>query len=238
MRGADNLLLIAARQPVPGQVKTRLGAAIGMETAAILYAAFVRDLAVRFTPKDQEPARRTYDLAWAYTPAECDFPRLLAEIRGEPAPDHVRFVAQSGEDWGQRQTNLLRWGSTEGYTRTVLIASDSPQLPPDLPATVFAALHNHDVAIGRVHDGGYYLIGLRGFHDVLSEVPMSTESAAGALAQRALALNLSLAELPETFDIDVENDLSLLAAALAPHGADCPATWAALRKLGLVDSQV
>jgi len=118
------------------------------------------------------------------------------------------------------------------------MASDSPQLPPDLPLTAFAALRDHDVALGRVHDGGYYLIGLRAFHDVLSGVPMSTESAAGALAQRALALNLSLAELPETFDIDVVNDLSLLAAALAPHGADCPATWAALRKLGLVDAQL
>ncbi len=108
MRGADNLLLIAVRQPVPGQVKTRLGAAIGMETAAILYAAFVRDLVVRFTPNETEPARRTYELAWAYTPAECDFPRLLAAIQGEQSPRHVRYVAQSSEDWGQRQTNLLR----------------------------------------------------------------------------------------------------------------------------------
>jgi glycosyltransferase A (GT-A) superfamily protein (DUF2064 family) len=43
-------LLIAAREPVPGTTKTRLGAAIGMARAATLYAAFLVDLAARFTP--------------------------------------------------------------------------------------------------------------------------------------------------------------------------------------------
>ncbi|MDQ3043528.1 MAG: glycosyltransferase [Chloroflexota bacterium] len=236
MRGADNLLMIAARQPIPGQVKTRLGAAIGMEAASTLYEAFLYDLAVRFTPSEIL-SPRTYDLAWAYTPAECDFPRLLAKILGAPSPDHVRYVAQKGEGWGERQSNLMRWGSASGYTRTVLIASDSPQLPDTMPADAFAVLDDHDVAIGRVDDGGYYLIGLRAFHDVFSGVPMSTVSAAGALVQRAKTLNLSVAELSTTFDIDEGSDLTLLTAALAPSGAICPATWSVLRQLGLLDAQ-
>ena len=88
--------------------------------------------------------------------------------------------------------------------------------------------------MGRTLDGGYYLIGMRGFHDVLTGVPMSTTSAADALAADRVC-GLRLAELPVTFDIDEERDLEHLRAALAPDGAAAPATWAALGRLGLQD---
>jgi glycosyltransferase A (GT-A) superfamily protein (DUF2064 family) len=89
------------------------------------------------------------------------------------------------------------------------------------------------VAMGRTLDGGYYLIGMRGFHDVLTGVPMSTVSAAEALAARTEDLGLRLAELPVTFDIDEERDLDHLRRVLSPDGACAPATWAALCRLRL-----
>ena len=230
------LLLIAARAPVPGQTKTRLGAAIGMERAAALYAAFLVDLAARFTPCPGEDWG--FDAGWAYTPADVDFAHVLMGIGCAPPPPSVRFVPQHGEGWDVRQANLLRWGAEQGYARTVLIGSDSPQLPLAVVRDAFAALATHDVALGRTHDGGYYLIGLRGYHDVLSGVPMSTASAADALVARAAALGLRLAELPETFDIDEARDLDHLRAALEPGGDCAPATWAALRRLGLLDNQL
>jgi glycosyltransferase A (GT-A) superfamily protein (DUF2064 family) len=145
----------------------------------------------------------------------------------------VRLIPQVRHGWGERQANLLRWGRDHGYARTVLTASDSPHLPLSTAADAFAVLVNHDVVIGRVHDGGYYLIGLRGFHDVLSSVPMSTASAADALAARAQELGLQLAELPPTFDVDEAADLALLQEALGPEGTAAPATWQALQELGL-----
>ena len=72
------LLLIAARAPIPGFTKTRLGAAIGMERAAALYAAFLVDLAARFTPGPNEDLG--FDVGWAYTPAETDFASVLTGI--------------------------------------------------------------------------------------------------------------------------------------------------------------
>ncbi len=54
-----------------------------------------------------------------------------------------------------------------------------------------------------------------------------------ALAARAAALGLAVAETPPTFDIDEDSDLDVLRAALAPDVAAAPATWAALRDLGL-----
>ncbi len=228
-----NLFLIAARVPTAGLTKTRLGATIGPERAALLYRAFLLDLARRFAP--HPGVAPSYDLGWAYTPSNADFAAVLHEICGEPPPATVRFVPQHGADWAAGQTNLLRWGSDHGYARTVLVASDSPTLCPTTPAVAFAALVDHDVAVGRVHDGGYYLIGLRSFHDVLAGVPMSTDSAADRLVARAAALGLRTAELPPLFDVDVREDLDLLHAALAPDGAAAPATWVALHELDLVD---
>ena len=231
LEGGRGLLLIAAKEPAPGMAKTRLGTTIGMARAAALYAAFLVDLAARFTPcQDQDWG---FDVGWAFTPGEVDFAGVLQRIGCNPPPPTVRFVAQHGDGWDVRQTNILAWGHDQGYERTVLIASDSPQLPFATVRDAFAALADHDVALGRTLDGGYYLIGMRGFHDVLCGVSMSTVSAADALATRTWDLGLRLAELPVTFDVDEERDLEQLRRALAPEGARAPATWAALRRLGL-----
>ena len=227
---SGNLLLFAVRAPTAGETKTRLGNAIGMERAALLYRAFLVDLAARFTPV--AGAHPAYDLGWAFTPAATDYRALLCGL-GYPQPGPVRFVPQEGEGWGARQANLLRWGHDQGYARTVLVASDSPHLDPAIPGLAFAALEDHDVVFGRVRDGGYYLIGLRGTHDVLSGVPMGTAAAADALVARIAALGLSAAETPPTFDVDEESDLDLLRAELAPDGAAAPATWTVLAELDL-----
>lgn len=226
------LFLIAAREPVAGFTKTRLGATIGMERAAALYAAFLVDLAARFTPCAGDDWG--FDVGWAFTPAEVDFASVLTGIGCAAPPSSIRFVPQHGDGWDVRQANILRWSHAQGYARTILVGSDSPQLRHSTICDAFTALVNHDVAMGRTVDGGYYLIGLRGFHDVLTGLPMSTTSAADALAARAVALGLRLTELPETFDVDEERDLEQLRAALMPDGEAAPATWAALRRLGLL----
>ena len=233
LEGGRGLLLIAAREPAPGMAKTRLGATIGMADAAALYAAFLVDLAARFTPCQDEDWG--FDVGWAFTPADVDFATVLQRIGCDPPSPAVRFVAQYGDGWDVRQTNILAWGHAQGFKRTVLIGSDSPQLPLAIVRDAFVALMEHDVTLGRTLDGGYYLIGMRQFHDVLSGVPMSTVSAADALAARTSDLGLRLAELPVTFDIDEEPDLEHLRRALAPDGDPAPATWAALRRLDLAD---
>lgn len=233
---ARALLLIAAREPAPGMVKTRLGATIGMSRAADLYTAFLHDLADRFTPR--APDGWAFDAGWAFTPAEVDFRAVLEAIGCPRLPEATHFVPQHGEEWDVRQANLLRWGWERGYARTVLMASDSPHLPLATVQAAFAALETDDISLARTLDGGYALIGMRGFHEVLTGVPMSTTRAAEALVARARALGLRHAELPATFDVDEESDLAHLTAALAPDGAAAPATWAAMQRLGLTRARV
>jgi uncharacterized protein len=231
-RGSENLLMIAARAPHAGATKTRLGRSIGMDRAARLYAAFLTDLAERFTPP--ENSGKLYDLAWTHSPPDLDFRLELRAATGD-APAHLHYIPQiPDEDWGRRQSALLAWGDAHGYRRTVLIASDSPQLEVSTVEAAFEALTTHDVVIGRVHDGGYFLVGQRGFREILADVPMSTASAAEGVLDQARRQGLSAAEVPSTFDIDVEDDLAFLRSHLAAcDGSAAPATWEALRKLGL-----
>ena len=167
-------LYIAARAPRPGFTKTRLGRRIGHEHAAALAAAFLRDLASRF-------ATGPYTVGWFVTPDDAwtDLGPLVATA----AQDHRRDVIGQGPgDWTQRQRILFQGASARGERRTVLIASDSPHLERHVVEEAFARLRDSDVVLGPTDDGGYYLIGMRGWSDerraapwdVLSGVRMST----------------------------------------------------------------
>lgn len=220
--------MLAARAAVPGETKTRLGRAIGMERAAHLYEAFLHDLAARLVSGSE-----WYDIGWTYSPPEIDFRPWLERIGVSIGPG-MHLIPQQGPDWGVRQDHLLRWGHEHGYERTVLIATDSPHLERAVINQAFQKLETHDVALGRVLDGGYYLIGMAGYSDVLRDVPMSTRSAADTLVAQAKRRGRSVVELPVTFDVDEPSDLEHLIRELSPDGADSPATWAALARLGLL----
>jgi uncharacterized protein len=195
-----NRLYFAAKAPLPGQVKTRLGRTIGMDAAATLYAAFVVDLSVRFLTAP-------FDVAWYVAPGS--WPHLRSIIG---TSDRVRI--QEGESWGIRQANLFR--ATAGVEGSVVLAAtDSPQLRPALVEAAFAALQSHDVVFGPTLDGGYYLVGMTRFHDLFSSVAMSTSSAFEQALTIARDQGLSVALLDPETDVDTSEDLEQLARELA-----------------------
>jgi glycosyltransferase A (GT-A) superfamily protein (DUF2064 family) len=230
---SERLLLIAARKPVAGQTKTRLGAAIGMDRAATLYQSFLHDLALRFM---REPLG--YRVGWAYTPESHPFRETIQAMCPPLDPDGALYVQQEGNDWSARQARLLRWGTDHGFASTILTASDSPQMTREVVAAAFEALETADVVIGRVHDGGYFLIGVHDAHDVVTGVPMSTASAADSLIAQAVRRGLRVATVEPTFDVDIEPDLDLLVALCRADPSAAPATAAALDALGLSDRGV
>jgi glycosyltransferase A (GT-A) superfamily protein (DUF2064 family) len=98
----------------------------------------------------------------------------------------------------------------------------------------FALLEEHQLIIGRVADGGYYLVGLQGFNDLLSHVPMSTSDAAEALVAYGRSLGLCVGELEPDFDIDLESDLDRLVSLLERDPDAAPSTRLCLQRLGLL----
>ena len=198
-------LYIAAKRPVPGRVKTRLAAAIGDAAAAALYRAFLADLGSRFP-----------DCVWYVTPAGW-------------TPGGATLTQPTG-DWTDRQRRLFRRATRHVQDRLVLIASDSPQVGAEVVAEAFGLLDRHDLVVGPVLDGGYYLIGMRGWHDVLAGVTMSTSSVFRDVVEGARARGLSVATVEPTYDVDELSDLALLELD-AETRDDLPATRAALAAL-------
>ena len=216
------ILYVAAKAPRPGLVKTRLGRAIGHEAAAALYRAFLRDLGARFTDAP-------FAVGWYVAPADA-WPAIAPLV--DPAGRGTRVLAQGAGDWTARQRALFAGAAARGEGRVILIASDSPQVDVAAVAGAFRQLDRHDLVLGPVYDGGYYLIGMRGWHEVLRGIPMSTGTVARDIIARARGVGLSVGRVAPTFDIDEVGDLQYL-QHLPTTRADLVATRAALLALGL-----
>lgn len=213
----SRMLWIAGKAPRPGLVKTRLAAAIGEPAAVALYRAFLTDVAARF-------ATAPFRCGWYVTPP--DGFGELAQLVGANAT----LLAQPAGDWTERQQHLFRGAAARGEERTVIVASDSPQLTVAAVAAAFSALDRNDVVLGPVDDGGYHLLGMRGYRDVLAGVQMSTGSVVAEIERRADEIGASIAIVPSTFDIDEHGDLAQL-RPIARRRLDLAATHAALEQI-------
>src|SRR5688500_17515080 len=143
-----NHLLAIAKQPAPGQTKTRLSPPLSLPAAAELYEAFLRDtLALMRTVADVQPGL----VYWPET-AGAYFQAL--------APDFF-LLPQTGDDLGARLDHALTHCLLQrGAGKVVIMDTDSPTLPAAYLALAFARLDTADVVLGPCDDGGYYLIGL------------------------------------------------------------------------------
>jgi rSAM/selenodomain-associated transferase 1 len=218
-----DILYIAARAPRIGEAKTRLGAVVGHECAIALYQAFLRDLSAQF-------AQAPFRVGWYITPEEA-WPEFVPYVNGQGAI--ARVLGQGPGNWAERQSNLFRHAASRGEDRVVLIGSDAPQLGTQVVLEAFGHLDRADIVLGPVRDGGYGLIGMRHWHDVLHQVPMSTNTVLEDVIARARAAGLSVALVPETFDVDEATDLDELRQHLARTDS-LPATFAAMRHWGLL----
>ncbi len=219
----SDALYVIAKAPRVGLAKTRLGRTIGHERAVTLYRAFLQDLAARFSGAP-------FALGWYVTP-----PDAWAEI-SPLVGESGRVLFQGEGDLTERQRELFREAAGRGEKRTVLIASDSPHLTVGIVEEAFRCLDRQDIVFGPTYDGGYYLIGMRGYYDVLQEAPMSVGTELEGIIARARLSGLSVGLLETTFDVDVVEDIRHL-RPLALERPDLPATRQAIEALGLLEEE-
>jgi uncharacterized protein len=217
-------LYIIAKAPRVGFAKTRLGQTIGHEQAIVLYRAFLRDLAARFS-------RSPFTLGWYVTPS--DAWSEISLLTGETG----RVLLQGEGDLTERQRELFQGAASRGEERTVLIASDSPHLTVEVVEEAFRCLAQQDLVLGPTYDGGYYLIGMRGWHDVLHGTPMSMGTELDGIITRVRLSGLSVGLLEATFDVDVVEDLQHL-RPLVLERPDLAATRDALESVGLLEQNL
>jgi rSAM/selenodomain-associated transferase 1 len=215
-RNGDCTLVIMAKAPKPGMVKTRLARSLPPPAVTALYRCLLDD---------------TLTLARSLGNVEvaimCPGPDVdeLAYLAG----DGVRVVAQKGEGLAAGLTSVFAHFAA-GHQRVIAFNSDSPHLPASVLENAFKVLAAHDVVAGPTHDGGYYLVGAKAVHPALFEGDgMGTTNALEALLARARVLELSTSFMPPFYDIDMAGDLSRLAAELrlAPARAPRTAAWLA-----------
>ena len=215
-------LVVFAKAPQPGRVKTRLGPAVCADNAADLARAFLLDV---LAMGERLP---NCELVLAYAPYGTG--KEMAALAG----GRWRVRLQRGKDLGERLAHAFATLLRDPLDRVVVIGSDSPQMPAERLGEAFAALDSADLAIGPCDDGGYYLIGLRRWVEGLfCGVRWSTDCAFVDTIANADRLGLSRAVLGTEYDVDDPRSLSRLVADLRALPEErAPCTRAAVLRQG------
>ncbi|MEE2776746.1 MAG: TIGR04282 family arsenosugar biosynthesis glycosyltransferase [Acidobacteriota bacterium] len=212
-------LLVFAKPPIAGEVKTRLQGTLSTTQAAELHRALLLDLVERVGHGSFD-----VELWWARSSARDE------ELRALPGPHEI----QASGDLGARMADAVtRRGAS--YDKVAVVGSDLPQLDRDLVHGAFEALGSAEIVIGPASDGGYYLIG--GAADALdSSIFEGIEWGTSAVLQQTLSrcagLSREVTLLAEVRDVDRPEDLEWLQAELESGAIDSRRAWAVLRALG------
>lgn len=215
-------ILLVAKAPILGKVKTRLVPAIGAELATELYSRFLSDIIERCEAVDAADKFLFY------------YPLNTASMFSHYMKDGMRSFPQEGHTFGHRMHNAFRKLHENGYERMVIIGSDCPVWPAGGLMQAFEELSTHDITIGRAADGGFYMMGLKQpVPDLFTEVTFSTATVFRDMMRIAAQLQLCVSELPPWYDIDVGEDLKRLYRDLLANpelSRQAPRTTAFLEK--------
>jgi len=193
-------LILFAKRPRHGKVKTRLAPTLGRDAALELYSAFLADsVGLLLSLPDGPELELCLDGPWT------------ADLG--PVPHASLSLTEQGPgDLGQRMFRAFARSHEAGAARTVLIGSDSPTLPPKRLSDAFRALRGGaDLVVAPAEDGGYVLIGMRApLPDLFGEVPWGQAGVMAATRRRAAECGIPIAELPGWYDVDGEAGLERL----------------------------
>lgn len=195
-------VLVLAKAPVAGRVKTRLGADVGMQTAAVLASAALADtLAACVEAVGAEHCHLSLagDLAEAV-----DGPRLLDLAQGWSVRPQV-----DGE-LGVRIARAV--GEVPGPV--VQVGMDTPQVSADLLRSVAAGLVDHDAILGEAEDGGWWVLAVRdpALAGALRDVPMSTPTTYADTRAALVAAGADVGTARVLRDVDTVPDADAVAA--------------------------
>ncbi len=224
--GSDRVLVIMAKAPRPGVVKTRLVPSLSPAAVADFYCCLLDDTL-------------TLARSLSYVEVAIMCPELDVNELAQLAGNEASVVAQKGEGLAAGLASVFAHFAEDGKRRTIAFNSDSPHLPRSVLEDAFETLAAHDVVVGPTHDGGYYLVGAKAPYPTLfTGDGMGTRSALERLLSRARALELSVGFAAPFYDIDVVDDLTRLAEELRLAPARAPRTALWLKEWELVAAQL
>lgn len=187
----ENLIIIFARNPKLGKVKTRLAKTIGDFAALETYKILMKHTANVVEKSNAEKI--------VFYSEYIDNNDVWAKIK-------CKKVKQSEGDLGEKMQTAFEYAFELGHKKIVIIGSDVYSLKTEHIDSAFTQLETHDVVIGPAHDGGYYLLGL---NFIIPELFEQKKWGTSSVLENTLAnlneLNVTLLE--PLNDIDTYEDL-------------------------------
>lgn len=188
-----NELLVFAKAPRLGQVKTRLAQTIGEEQALVAYRQLLTVLRARL--------EKVSHATVCFSPGDGE-----ADLRPF-FPASWRFRPQLGGGLGERLADAFRASFAERTERAVIIGSDCPYLSREDIEEGWSALETHDVVFGPTNDGGYWLIGMKELYpELLAGIEWGSDCVLAQSLARAKQLKLKVHLLRRLSDVDTEAD--------------------------------
>lgn len=190
-------ILIFAKSPVPGRVKTRLAAEVGAEEAARIYRVLTATVCAQL-PED---AGR---LVFHDPPEE----RLaVKEWMGPLVGKDAVFLPQASGDLGARLEAACDAAFALGHGPVVLVGTDCVELTPEMFQEAFARLERCDCVIVPVEDGGYCLLGLNApCGPLFRDIEWSSSRTLEGTLQRAAEVGLAVQVMATLHDVDSVRD--------------------------------
>jgi uncharacterized protein len=198
-------LVIFAKAPIPGQVKTRLCPPLTPDEAATLHGSFVLDTLER-TKTAVAKLKLEMDRYLACAPSSTHvFFKIMEERQG------VKLIDQIGDDLGARMHQAVETMALRGHRRTIIIGTDVPTVPLEYFSQALTLLDSHDLAIGPTMDGGYYLIGMsKPVPELFVDMPWSSDQVLRLTQEKAAELGLKSVLIQPWRDVDTPADLEAL----------------------------
>jgi rSAM/selenodomain-associated transferase 1 len=219
-------LIVFAKAPRPGLVKTRMSPPLSLDECAELYEAMLVDIL-----EASAGFAASLDLipVLAFHP-----PDAVGELIGR-APPGFRLQVQKGVDLGERMANAFAEAGAAGAPRVLLRGSDSPALEGSVFDEAMSRLDaGDDLVLTPDQSGGYAMIGMRAPHPTLFEPAMSTEEVMEQTVSIAGSLGLRSSITTPGFDLDTVEDFRCFDALSPTRSLDlCPRTVELISTLSL-----
>ncbi|MDD9820041.1 MAG: TIGR04282 family arsenosugar biosynthesis glycosyltransferase [Nitrospira sp.] len=203
---AGGAIIICARAPVPGAVKTRMCPPLTLDEAATLQGSLVMDAVA----------------------VACSLRGIATYVACEPGVAHPFFRAlagrhrlswcdQAGDDLGQRMDHAFTGVFARGHRYAVLVGTDVPTLAVRHYRRAGELLQSCDVVFGPAEDGGYYLVALKRPAPWLFDgIPWSTAGVLARSQERVQAWGLTVGLLDYERDLDTFDDVRAVVVAGCP----------------------
>ncbi len=200
--GKEKALIVFAKAPRLGKVKTRLAVGLGEEAALRVYRQLAEGIWAKLRVAQKQGA---FSLWLCFDP-----PEMKSEIRSwlEGAD---RYLPQISGNLGCRLASALNTAFSEGHQKVAVIGTDAPATTPERILEAFSMLGRGRIVLGPSLDGGFYLMALADprpdLGNLLEEIPWSSPDTLAALGGGVRCLDLRFELLPYARDIDTPEDL-------------------------------